>query len=268
MDNLTFAAETTAAIDAVRQGLELARRRTGSTEITRKKGRDLVTGTDVAVEIVARKTLSEASGLPVVGEEQGGQEPLDGSAYWLVDPICGTRNYASGIPMYCVNVALAEHGTVQAAVIGDGSTGEVLVAEAGRGAWALTGNGLRCLRTSDQSRTMAFDNNKAAGSRRARAAASVASVILADQWDFRALGSTLALPYLAAGRIAALTVFWTDLPVHCAAGTLLVTEAGGIVSDLDGNSWTTKSDSVVASANAAVHAELLDLLHSSALPRP
>ena len=66
------------------------------------------------------------------------------------------------------------------------------------------------------------------------------------------------MPYVAAGRVAAYVVSWVD-PLHCAAGALLVTEAGGSLSDLWGEPWSVGSDSIVASANAELHAQLLGL---------
>jgi myo-inositol-1(or 4)-monophosphatase len=260
--------QTEMAIEAVRQGLALAQAQAGAAVVTAKGGRDIVTSADVAVEDVIREILSGQPALPVVGEEQGGQAPADGSAYWLVDPVCGTRNYASGTSLYSVNVALAEGGQINAAVIGDPSENEVMVAERGAGAWAAAAEGLaagpgadwRRLQTSDLSLTAAVEPGRSAGPRRARAAAVIAEIVRADQWEFRSLASTLSLPYVAAGRLAAWAVFWTDSPVHCAAGSLLVTEAGGMVSDLDGGAWTVGSDSCMASANLAVHAELLELL--------
>ncbi len=68
--------------------------------------------------------------------------------------------------------------------------------------------------------------------------------------------TTLALPYVATGRVAAYVLFWTSA-IHVATGSLLVTEAGGVVSDIDGNAWN--SDSIIASATAALHADLLTI---------
>src|SRR5574341_1758924 len=95
---------TRVAIAAVRRGLELAREGVGAEQITSKGGRDLVTATDTAVEDEIRRIVEDATPHPVVGEERGGDAPADGAPYWLLDPICGTRNFASGIPLYCVNL--------------------------------------------------------------------------------------------------------------------------------------------------------------------
>jgi myo-inositol-1(or 4)-monophosphatase len=77
---------------------------------------------------------------PVIGEERGGQVP-DDTPNWLVDPICGTRNFVSGIPLFAINAALVEDGQVAVSVVGDGSSGDVLVAEAGNGAWHVRQGG-------------------------------------------------------------------------------------------------------------------------------
>ena len=202
-----FRPETLKAIDAVARALELAARGTGAGDITSKGGRDLVTATDVAVEDAVRALLTGALRLTVVGEERGGEAPADGSPYWLVDPICGTRNFASGTPLYCVNLALVEGDHVTVAVVGDPSTGEVALAERGRGAWALKDGARRQLTTSGESQIIVIEDGKSKGARREHAAQFTAGAIRADRWHFRSLGTTLALPYLAAGRISAYVVF-------------------------------------------------------------
>ncbi len=253
-----FRRETVVAMGAVERALELARRGVGAQDISSKGARDVVTATDVAVEDAVRGIVHDALGFPVIGEERGGKATADGSPYWLVDPICGTRNYASGIPLYCVNLALVEGGHVTAAVVGDPSTGEIDVAERGRGAWALKDGARRRLITSDESRTIVVEDGKSKGARREHAAQFTAAAMRADRWDFRSLGTTVALPYLAAGRISAYVVFRVSA-IHAGAGSLLVTEAGGTLSDIDGRAWTIHSDSVVASATPDLHQEMLDL---------
>src|SRR6266436_3054 len=256
-----FRPETLVAVDAVGWALELARRRVGAEEITSKGARDVVTATDVAVEDALRDRVSRTLGFSVIGEERGGEASADGSPYWLVDPICGTRNFASGIPLYCVNLALVEVDDVTVAVVGDPTTGEIHVAERGRGAWALKDGARRRLRPSTESRTIVIDEGDSTGARREQAARFTAGAIRADRWDLRGLSTTLSLPYLAAGRISAYVLFWASA-IHTGAGSLLVTEAGGTLSDIDGRAWKIHSDSVIASATPDLHAELRDLAAS------
>jgi myo-inositol-1(or 4)-monophosphatase len=257
-----FRPETAVAIEAVKRALAIARRGVGAEEVTAKGGRDLVTGTDVAVEDALRGILGEALGFSVIGEEGGGEASTEGSPYWLVDPICGTRNFASGIPLYCVNVALVERDEITVAVVGDPSTGGIDVAERGRGAWRLRDSARQRLTTREDSHTVVIEDGKSKGSRRERAARFAAAAIRADRWDFRSLGTTLSSPYVAAGRIAAYVVFLVSA-LHAGAGSLLITEAGGAVSDIDGRPWTIDSDSLVGSANSPLHEELLDLAGAS-----
>ncbi len=253
--------ETLVAVEAVKTALAIARGRDGAEDVTEKGERDPVTGSDIAVEDAVRRTLAEASSFPVIGEERGGEAPADGSPYWLVDPICGTRNFASGLPLFCVNVALVERDEVAIAIVGDPTMGLIDIAERGRGAWSLHDGARRRLTTSAQSRTIVVDDGKSKGPRRAQAARFVAAAIGADRWDFRSFGTTLALGHLAAGRIAAYVVFWVSA-LHSGAGSLLTAEAGGTVSDVDGRPWTLRSDSLVASADNRIHEDLLDLLRA------
>jgi myo-inositol-1(or 4)-monophosphatase len=253
-----FRPETLVAIDAVERALELARSRVGAEDITSKDARDVMTATDLAVEDAVRGIVRDALGVSVIGEERGGEASADGTPYWLVDPICGTRNFAAGIPLYCVNLALVEGDRVTVAVVGDPSTGEIDVAERGRGAWALKDGVRRQLITSDESRTIVIEDSHSKGARREHAAQFTAGAIRADRWDLRALSTTLSLPYVAAGRIAAYVLFWTSA-VHAGAGSLLVSEAGGILSDIEGRPWTIRSDSIIVSANPDLHQELLEL---------
>jgi myo-inositol-1(or 4)-monophosphatase len=257
-----FRPETLVAIEAVKRALAIAGRGVRAEDVREKGERDLVTVADIAVEDAVRSMLADALGAPVIGEERGGDAPSDGSPYWLVDPICGTRNFASGIPLYCVNLALVEGSEVTVAVVGDPSRDEIDVAERRHGAWRLKDGNRTRLTTSDESRTIVIEAGKSGDDRRERAAQFTAAAIRADRWDVLSIGSTLASPYVAAGRIGAYVVFWVP-SVHTGAGSLLVTEAGGVVSDIDGRSWTIGSSSFVGSANRLLHDEVLDLVRTT-----
>src|SRR5438874_1864314 len=193
-----FRPETVVAVDAVERALTVATSRVGAEDVRFKGERDLVTATDIAVEDVIRGIVTDALGISVIGEERGGEASADGSPFWLVDPICGTRNFASGSPLYCVNMALVEEGRVTVAVVGDPSTGEIDVAERERGAWGLKDGARLRLITSDESRTIVVEDGKSKGARREHAARFTAAAMRADRWGFRSLGTTVALPYLAA----------------------------------------------------------------------
>jgi myo-inositol-1(or 4)-monophosphatase len=251
-------AEAEPAIRAVADALDLARGRAGAGEVSHKDARDIVTATDMRIEDAIRADLSEALGHEVVGEERGGEATATGD-FWMLDPICGTRNYASGISLYCVNLALVGDGVPVLSVVADASTDEILVARTGGGAWALgRDGGARRLRAHTASQTLIVEPGKSNDARREAAAEFAATAVRADRWDFMSLNSTVSLAYVATGRVAAYAVFYVT-SVHIAAGVLLAREAGATVTDIDGRPWTLESDSLLAAADEALHAELLAL---------
>lgn len=256
-----FRAETITAIRAARIARDLADARRGADQITSKGGIDLVTATDVACEDAIRAELMrDFPDVAIVGEERGGGAVADGS-YWLVDPICGTRAFASGVPLYCCNVALVERGVVTVAAIGVGRSDEVCFAERGRGAWVEDGAGVRPLRTNASSDTVWLSG------REPHAAAMVRDALVSRRWYVWQFSSTLSYPYLAAGRVAAIVHSGTS-PVHVAAGALLVAEAGAIVTAVDGAPWTVAGDSLLAAATPELHAELRALAERARAPHP
>jgi myo-inositol-1(or 4)-monophosphatase len=251
------------AIAAVEVALRTAHERAGASELMMKTTRDVVTATDLAIEDAVRAGMAKTSETPVIGEERGGEAV--GRAHWIVDPICGTRNFASGIPLYCVNLALVEGDLVTIAVVGDASTGDILVAQAGDGAWRQEGDLRLPITVGAESQTIVIEDSHADGPRREQAANFLAGMVRADRWDLRALSSTVSLAYLAGGRISAYVLFWTSA-IHSAAGSLIAAEAGAVVSDLAGEPWTIRSDSLLACADRTLHEEMLERLRTAGSP--
>jgi myo-inositol-1(or 4)-monophosphatase len=248
--------ETAEAVAAVEQAIAVARGGVTAEGVAHKTGREIVTAADIAIEDGLRERLAGRLGIAVIGEERGGEPPADGAPYWLADPICGTRNYASGIPFCCVNLALIEQDRVSAAVVGEVSTGQIWTAERGSGAWARAREGWRRLTAGRASGTLVIEEGRCSGARRELAAGGYAAAVLADRWELRSFGTSLALAYVATAQVAGYVVFCTTA-VHTAAGVLLAREAGATVTDLDGEPWTIRSDSIVAGADPDLHRELL-----------
>lgn len=254
-------AEAASAIHAVRVALQVIAARTDGDRTITKGRLDIATGTDLKSQAVIREVLERAQPEHLfVGEESGCDRAPAVGSYWLVDPICGTRNYASGLPLYCVNVALVEHGRVVVAAVGDGPSGQVWVAEQGRGAWVDEGGNLVRISASEKSATVLLDPGRPGGPTAMRAATVIAAAIRDGRWELRTLGTSLDLAYLAAGRVAGVWHFSRIPPLHFAAGTLLAAEAGALVTDEQGRPWTLDSTSLVAAATTTLHDELLALL--------
>ena len=251
--------ETETAIRSAGIAIRLADSREGADEVDSKGGIDIVTATDVRCEDAIRAELDAAfPGCAIVGEERGGTPVADGS-YWLVDPICGTRPYASDVPLYCTNIALVENGEVTAAAVAIGKTGEILFAEQGRGAWMRTAEGDRPIRTSADSNTLWI------GSQTELGANIVRNAMLMRRWYIWQFSSSLGYAYLAAGRIAGIIHDSPKLSsVHTAAGIFIAREAGAEVSDLDsGGAWSLASRNFLLGATPAVHADLRELVENS-----
>jgi myo-inositol-1(or 4)-monophosphatase len=252
--------ETKAAIRAARLAQRIADSRAGADDVRSKGGIDIVTRADIACEDAIRAELGGAfPAYAVVGEERGG-EPTADLPYWLVDPICGTRCYASNVPLYCANIALVERGEVTVAVVAIGGGGDILYAE--------RGNGAHRVESSDDGDVTPLQASAAShvlwiGGRRDRMAEFARRVWLADRWFLWTFSSSVGYAYLARGNIAGLVHFGfgePEPPVHTAAGCLLAQEAGALVTDIDdGKPWRLESRSFLIAADPGLHRELLEL---------
>jgi len=252
--------ETISAIRAIDIARGIVDGRVGADRITSKGGIDLVTGADIACEDAIRAELLRAfPDFPVIGEERGGV-PRKGSPYWLVDPICGTRTFASDIPLYCTNITLVENGEPAIAVVGIGRTGEVVYAERNRGARLRAGANDTPIKVDDSNNLLWIDG------RTEQAADFIKRVLLPRRWYVMQFPSSLAYAYLACGRIAAAALFSSKSApeaygsVHSAAGCLLALEAGAIVTELNGAPWTLATRSTLIAASKGLHETLSQLL--------
>ncbi len=223
---------------------------------------DIVTKVDKLSEARIREILTSAfPDHAVLGEEGGAHGRADATHRWVVDPLDGTTNYASGFPFYCVSVALEIEGTVEVGVVLDSVRDRLFTAVRGQGA-RVNGAPIRV------SGTRALDQAVVSTGFNA-----VEADISANEAKFaRALRKTRAVRRAGAGALDLCTVasgnadaFWelTLNPWDVAAGVLIVREAGGSVTDEAGADYRIDHPYVVAS-NGLIHEELLALLEGSA----
>jgi myo-inositol-1(or 4)-monophosphatase len=223
-------------------------------QVSVKGPRNFVTAADRRAESILREELAKARpDYGFLGEEGGAHPGTDKTHRWIVDPLDGTTNFLH---------ALERNGTVVAGVVYNPANDEMFVAERGKGAFlnekrirvaarqrladAIVACGLPHYGRGD----LALARNEIAAAQRAFA-------------GLRRYGAaTLDLAWVAAGRLDA---FWErDLsPWDLAAGSLLVREAGGFISDLDGGDAILTKGNVVA-GNETMHRELLRLLQEAA----
>lgn len=226
-----------------------------------KKGPiDLVTAADLESERQFRQLVEGRFPSHVVlGEETpAGRAASGGGHRWIIDPVDGTTNFAHGLALFCVSIALEVDGRVELGVVYDPMAEELFTAERGVGAW-LNGERLHV-----STRSTLVDGLLCTGfpySVRDHPAAQIAvfSAFLQQARGVRRLGSAaLDLCYVAAGRFDG---FW-ELQLHpwdFAAGMLIVMEAGGAVTDYAGAPVRIESSEIVAS-NATLHPAMLAVL--------
>lgn len=218
-------------------------------QVARKGPSDYVTEVDQAVEAaiidILRTAypdhgfLAEESGEHFApGREQDGRPEFQ----WIIDPLDGTTNFIHGFPFYAVSIALAHRGQVTQAVIYDTTRNELFTASRGGGAFLND----RRIRVSGQTRIYdALVGAHVPGSGSGKVSPKFADA-LSECASVRRIGSTvLDLAYVACGRIDGFCGVNLK-PWDLAAGSLLVLEAGGLVSDFEGEQTWMKSGSVLA----------------------
>jgi myo-inositol-1(or 4)-monophosphatase len=232
-------------------------------QVSKKGAADFVSAADLKAEQTLFEELSKARpGYAFQMEERGAVEGEDAQHRWIVDPLDGTTNFLHGIPHFAINVALERDGQIVAAVTYNPVTHDLFWAERGRGAFwndkrlrvsarsrldeALVATGIPFLGHGQHAKFLKELHQlsqRVAGVRRFGSAA-------------------LDLAWVAAGRYEA---FWErDLGTwDVAAGILLVSEAGGVVTDADGGDAMLTTGTICA-ANPSLHPAVLERLRAAA----
>ena len=252
-------------IAAARKAARTLKRDFGEVEklqVSLKGPANFVSAADRRAEEILRAELAKARpGYGFLGEEGGRQEGSDKSHCWIVDPLDGTTNFLHGIPQFAISIALERERTIVAGIVYNPANEELFIGERGKGAFlndqrlrvaarrrlseAVIACGLPHLGRGDLAqfrKEFAAVQEKVAGLRRFGAAA-------------------LDLAWVAAGRLDA---YWERnlSPWDMAAGLLLVREAGGFVSDLDGGDELFGKAEILA-GNEAMQRELLALIRQA-----
>ncbi|HEX5445076.1 MAG TPA: inositol monophosphatase family protein [Pirellulales bacterium] len=260
------------AIDGYRTVCEQAARAAGEVLLdwagrfsAREKGpSDLVTEADLAAQETIRERLLGA--FPKHGflaEEQNAQIPSqEDGLRWIVDPLDGTMNYVHGVPNYAVSIALEQRGRLLAGTVFDPVNRECFSAALGQGAW-LNGRPLKASTASSLSQALVAASFPARVQRNDREVADFIEVTTRAQGTRRMGSSALNLCYVAAGRFDA---YWSTSTKtwDIAAGALLVSEAGGVITSYDGGPLDLARPQFIAAATTNLHQELRELLHRAA----
>jgi myo-inositol-1(or 4)-monophosphatase len=245
------------ANEAVREAGEVITARfAGDKSISYKEGRsNVVTDVDLLAEeriiAVLRREYPDHGIMTEESDDIAGRSPYT----WIIDPIDGTRNYAYGIPHFCVALALAREEEVVLGVIYDPMRGELFRAEKGCGAFLNDSPIAVSSRESLSVALVAFDlgYDPDIGQKMLK----VAGALWPEVAAVRVMGSAaLGLAYVACGRLD-LYFHFSLYPWDLAAGIALIGEAGGAVTELEGQPVGIRSRTVVA-ANRTIHRDFID----------
>ncbi len=244
------------AIEVVTHAGALQRAKFGTAVRIDKKGAiDLVTEVDLEVERAARALLgARFPDHDILAEELGGGM-LGRSHRWVFDPLDGTTNFAHGVPIFCSSLALEIDGEAVVGAVFDPNRQELFTTERGVGAW-LNGAPLRTSSTARLIDALLVTGFPYDVRSTLDEVVGLFAAYVSEARAIRRLGSAaLDLCWVAAGRMDG---FWEEglKPWDTRAGALLVQEAGGRVTALDGSPWDPAAGDTLAS-NGPLHAELL-----------
>lgn len=253
--------ETAVAAARAAGRIHLKHFRSGIGYETKSSSYDLLTAADIeGEEAVVSLIQARHPGHNILAEE-GRYESTSSEYTWVIDPLDGTNNFASGLPIFCVSIALLRGDDVVLGVVYDPTRDELFRAESARGAYlndrrlqvsavdelsgALLITGFYYDRGESMNRTLreirVFFDQRILGLRRLGAAA-------------------LDLCYVAAGRAGGFWEFELS-PWDFAAGKLIVEEAGGRISDKAGGPVRVREKSFVVASNGRIHQKMLDILN-------
>lgn len=244
---------------AFRAGQVLSEKYSQPRTVRAKGPRDLVTDADTAAQMAAIEVILErypdhhilAEEDPAASPGQDGHWHIPGGIVWIIDPLDGTTNYASTLPLVSVSIGAAIDGEPVAGVIYDPLREEMFEGAQGAGA-TLNGRPLPQLTYTPLADSVICLDWAREPERRSRAVDSVTALAVVCR-TLRALGSAaLGLAYLASGRVQSYFHYGIQ-PWDCAAGAAIVQEVGGKLLTPDGGPWQLGEMALLAA-----HPRLLD----------
>jgi len=231
-------------------------------QVSLKGPANFVSSADRRAEETLFQELTRARpGYGFLGEEGGPREGADKSHRWIVDPLDGTTNFLHGIPQFAISIALEREGSVIAGLIYNPASDEMFIAERGKGAF-MNDQRIRVAgrqRLADAVIACGLPHIGRGDLVLARKETGAMQEQVAGLRRFGA--ATLDLAWVAAGRLDG---YWERnlKPWDLAAGSILVREAGGFVSDCDGGT-DIFAKGHVAAGNEAILKELLAVLKAA-----
>ncbi len=244
---------------AVEAGTLIRQMLTQPLHVQIKGYRDLVTDADIAAQkLITDQVRSYFPDHTFLAEEKNSELPSGGEVRWMIDPVDGTTNYSRGIPIFCVSIAVAVAEQVVVGVIYDPMREELFSALHGAGA-TCNGQPLHVSSTTILNEAIAaLDWGRQQTIR--QNSLNALTIFAHKVRSIRAVGSSaLALAWVAAGRLD-LYLNFNLSAWDIAAGMLLIHEAGGLTSGLDGQPIPLVENVPCLASNRVLHQPFLHLL--------
>jgi len=255
----------TVMIKAARKASRKLRRDFGELEnlqVSKKGPADFVTTADMTAEQTIHDELSRARpGYGFLMEESGTVKGSDKSHRWIIDPLDGTTNFMHAIPHFAISIALERDGKIVAGLIYNPISDEMYTAERGQGAY-LNDRRWRVSARRDLGQSLIATGLPFMGMPNHEVELAELRDVMTKTAGVRRFGAAaLDLAYVAAGRYDG---YWEHAlkPWDIAAGILMVREAGGFITDLEGRDKMMESGDILA-ANEGIHKPLQDLLQGA-----
>lgn len=228
-------------------------------QVSLKGPANFVTAADRKAEKTIFEELSKARpGYGFLMEEGGVVEGADKSHRWIIDPLDGTTNFLHGIPMFSISIGLEREGQIVAGLVYNPISDEMFIAEKGQGAF-LNDRRIRVAARRELAQSVVACGTPDLGRPEHERYLTELRQVMLQVAGVRRMGSAaLDLAYVAAGRFDA---YWEAnlAPWDVAAGIILVREAGGFVTDLNGRDDILKTGGILA-GNEVLHRQLGDVL--------
>jgi myo-inositol-1(or 4)-monophosphatase len=235
------------ALKAARRAANVIQRASNNLDVLRverKEHNSFVTEVDRAAEAAIVQTLLEAYPSHAILAEEGGAKG-DSEYTWIIDPLDGTTNFLHGFPQYCISIALQHRDQISQAVIYDPNRNDLFTATRGAGAF-LNDRRIRVSKTREMSDALICTGFPYKDFSKLDSYMNMFKDVVQKSAGVRRPGAAaLDLAYVACGRFDG---FW-ELglsPWDVAAGSLMILEAGGLITDLAGEAGFMESGNVVA----------------------
>ncbi len=250
----------TAVAAAQKAGALLMKMSREKVSVRFKSSIDLVTGADQASEALVISIIRKGFPKDDIMTEESHDQRTASQRRWIIDPLDGTTNFAHGFPVWCVSIAFEEKGLVKAGAVYNPNLGELFTAAKGRGAYL---NGKRIVVSAEKDLIKGLlatgfpydvhtspENNLA----------NFQKFIKRAQAVRRPGSAAIDMAYLACGRFDG---FWEIKlkPWDAAAASLMITEAGGRITDFSGRRYSIYRPECLAS-NGKIHRQMLKVLEN------